>query len=112
VWADCTSKENPFGYLGTFTDDRLAVACTPEGGKLLRTPRFDADSSRQVRSASFILDSLGNLSGQMETRFSGWQYDNRDFLIREVRSEQLKKLPEVYSINNLEVEDFQIEQRK
>lgn len=112
VWADCTSKENPFGYLGTFTDDRLAVACTPEGGRLLRTPRFDPDSSRQVRSASFILDSLGNLSGQMETRFSGWQYDNRDFLIREVRSEQLKKLPEVYSINNLEVEDFQIEQRK
>ena len=112
VWADCTSKENPFGYLGTFTDDRLAVACTPEGGKLIRTPRFLTDSSRQVRNASFQIDSLGNLSGQMETRFSGWQYDNRDFLIREVRSEQLKKIPEIYNIDNMEVEDFHIRQHK
>lgn len=112
IWADCTSKENPFGYLGTFTDDRLAVACTPEGGKLVRTPRFDADSSRQLRNATFQLDSLGNLAGEMKTSFSGWQYDNRDFLIREVRAEQLKKIPEVYNIGNIEVLDFQINQHK
>lgn len=112
IWADCTSKENPFGYLGTFTDDRLAVACTPEGGKLIRTPRFHTDSSSQIRNASFQLDSLGNVSGQMETHFSGWQYDNRDFLIREVRTEQLKKIPEIYNIDNIEVEDFHLRQNK
>src|SRR5690606_16757883 len=75
VWVDCTSKVNPFGFLGTFTDDRLAVACTPDGGKLVRTPKFDAQTSQQVRAASFKLDSLGAIAGTMETVFDGWQYD-------------------------------------
>src|SRR5690606_12864102 len=112
VWVDCTSKENPFGYLGTFTDDRLAVACTPEGGKLVRTPKFEAQTSQQVRKASFKLDDKGSIYRKMETVFDGWQYDNRDFIIGEPISEQLKKVPEIYRIDNLVIESFEIDQEK
>jgi len=112
VWVDCTSKENPFGFLGTFTDDRLAVACTAEGGQLVRTPKFEGQTSQQVRKASFKLDDQGAVYGNIETVFDGWQYDNRDFVIGEPMTEQLKKVPEIYRIDNLEIESFKIDQEK
>jgi len=112
VWLDCTSKENPYGYLGTFTDDRLAIACTADGGKLVRTPAFESSTSQQVRIASFKLDSIGSIEGSMETTFKGWQYDNRDFLIGESLTEQLKKIPEIYRVDNIAVESFQLNQNK
>src|SRR5690606_38232877 len=112
VWVDCTSKENPFGYLGTFTDDRLAIACTEEGGKIIRTPKFDSATSQQVRSASFKLDSMGAISGTMKTVFDGWQYDNRDFIIGEPLTEQIKKIPEIYRIENIDVQTFNLNQDK
>lgn len=112
VWVDCTSKENPFGYLGTFTDDRLAVACTEDGGKLVRTPKFDSATSQQIRNASFKLDSIGAITGTMKTIFNGWQYDNREFIVGEPLTEQLKKIPEIYRIDNIEVQTLHINQDK
>ena len=112
TWVDCTSKTLPFGYLGDFTDDRLAVACTNQGGKLIRTPKLSTEENRQVRKAKFVIDENGDLAGEMNTAFEGWQYDNRETLLDEPYSEQLKKLPEIYSLNNLEIQAFKLEQNK
>ena len=112
TWVDCTSKENPFGYLGDFTDDRLALICTENGGKLIRTPKFTDEKSLQNRIASFEIDIEGNLSGDIVTTFAGSQYDNRASLINEPLTEQLKKFSDYYSIDNPEIQTFKITQDK
>ena len=112
TWVDCTSKENPFGYLGDFTDDRLALICTENGGKLIRTPKFTDEKSLQNRKAIFEIDAEGNLSGDIVTTFTGSQYDNRASLINEPLTEQLKKFSNYYNIDNPEISSFKITQDK
>jgi hypothetical protein len=112
TWLECTSQQIPFGFLSDFTDDRNVVACTPEGGKLLHTPVYTAADNKQIREATFTLDGAGQLTGEMVTRFEGTQYDNREYLVKEPLKEQVKMLKEVYPIENLDIQTFELKQDK
>ncbi len=112
TWLECTSQKIPFGFLGDFTDDRNVLACTPEGGKLLHTPKYTAQNNLQSRKAGFVINDKGELSGSMETSFMGTQYDNREGLISKSSMEQTKELNDIYPINNLEIEKFDFKQDK
>ncbi|WP_374164213.1 DUF3857 domain-containing protein [Arcticibacter sp. MXS-1] len=112
VWLECTDKKSPFGFLGYFTDDRLVLACTPQGGKILRTPKFASSDNLQVRKATFKLAENGDLSGKISTRFEGTQYDNHDELDGEPLKEQLKKIAELYPLPNLQVQTFDFRREK
>lgn len=112
TWVDCTSQTLPFGYLGDFTDDRSALACTPEGGKLMHTPKYTTEENLEKRKASFILNDAGELSGNMETVFKGADYDDRNSLIEEAQVERVKNIKKYYPINNLEIEKLEFKQDK
>lgn len=112
TWLECTSKEMPFGFLSDFTDDRNVVACTPDGGKLLHTPVYKATDNKQTRKADLVLNSDGELSGIMMTTFEGTQYDNRESLINEALTEQIKTLKEIYPIENLNIQSLDLKQDK
>ncbi|WP_257668260.1 DUF3857 domain-containing protein [Parapedobacter tibetensis] len=101
IWLECTNQRVPFGFLGSFTDDRTVWACTPEGGQLLRTPRFDEAESSQIRHAELVLDGDGNLSGKVETMFAAGQYDNHLEIAESSGMEQLKLLKETYDIDHI-----------
>lgn len=112
TWADCTSQTIPFGYLGDFTDDRWVLACTPEGGKLLHTPKYTSKDNLQNRKASFVINEAGELSGNMSTTFKGTYYDERDYLINEPKTEKDKILQRIYPINNMDIDNLDIKQDK
>ncbi len=112
TWLECTSKEIPFGFLGDFTDGRNVVACNEKGGQLMRTPEYKTIANLQTRNCSFSIDKNGLLSGKMETRFEGEQYDNREDLTGEPYQEQLKSLQQTYLIDNLNIKSFNLKQEK
>ena len=105
TWLECTSKETPFGFLGDFTDDRWVLACTADGGKLLHTPQYTADLSKQIRKATVSLNEQGELAGNMTTTFEGWQYENRPGVPGDI-SDEIKNAKKRYAINNLEIESL------
>ncbi|RZM22249.1 MAG: DUF3857 domain-containing protein [Pedobacter sp.] len=112
TWLECTSQESPFGYLGSFTDDRTVLACTAEGGKLLQTPSLTTAGNLQNRKAELKIENTGDVRGQMTTDFSGSQYDNNQRLINEPYAEQLKRLKDAYDIDNIDFADFKLVQKK
>lgn len=112
TWCDCTSQVLPFGYLGSFTDDRTVLACTPEGGKLLHTPRYTAANNLESRKADFVLNADGSLSGEMTTAFKGVKYEYRDYVIEQSQTERLKSIQEIYPITNLDIQKLEYKQDK
>jgi len=102
TWLECTSQKIPFGFLSDFTDDRLVLACTPQGGKLLHTPKLTAENNLQQRRADLQITKEGNITGAMKTVYSGAQYDNQIEILDKPLSEQNKMLKKSYSINNID----------
>lgn len=101
TWLECTSNKHPFGYLGDFTDDRLVLACTAEGGKVLRTAMYPSSSSLQSRKTLFKINKEGNLEGTLTTHFSGSQFENHFANMYNSLPDQKKQLKKYYDINNI-----------
>jgi len=112
TWLECTSQHLPFGFLSDFTDDRTVLACTPEGGKLMHTPKYHFKDNLVKRRADFVLNDTGDLSGSMETIFKGLEYDDREWIIAQAQTERIKGFKRYYSINNLDLKKLEYKQDK
>lgn len=112
TWLECTSQTSPFGFLGDFTDDRLVLACTENGGKILQTPILSAEKNLTQRSAELFVDENGNVKGKLNTSFKGAQYDNYEQLIAESPEEQLKSLKRLYDLDNINFSNVKFNQLK
>lgn len=112
TWLECTSKTLPFGFLSDFTDDRLVVACTASGGKLLKTPKYAYKDNTQIRTANFSITANGTLTGDIHTVFSGCQYDNHIELNNLSEEKKEKLLLEKYTYPRMEVLDVRFKVNK
>ena len=112
TWLECTNQKIPFGFLGDFTDDRTVLAFTPDGGKLMHTPKYATDDNLEKRKASLTLNENGELSGHMETIFKGTDYDDREEIIDGTQTERIKDIKKYYPINNMEIKKLEYQQDK
>jgi transglutaminase-like putative cysteine protease len=106
VWLECTSQKSPFGFLGSFTDDRDALLLGPEGGKLVHTPVYGKNVNSIVRNMNIYVDSAGSASVIMKTRYSGLMYEKVNDLLDLSPEKQKEELIERYSIPGLKVVSF------
>jgi len=65
VWLDCTSHDNPFDFLGSFTDDRQVIQITEQGGEIVRTPRYSVEDNTTSFSGSIKMDDSGDVSTEL-----------------------------------------------
>lgn len=112
TWLECTSQDAPFGHLGSFTDDRWVLACTKDGGKLMKTPKFEALTSLQIRNAKLSLNKSGTVKGAVNTTFKGSQFDNHSYLMSKSVVEREKALKYIYDINNIEFSEIALSANK
>jgi len=104
VWLECTSQTDAFGYMGTFTGNRHALLLTPEGGRLVATPRYGAQANRQQRRTDLWLDAAGGAKATVRTRRLGLAQDRYAQLLHEADPEEQKK----YVSNRLHLSHFTI----
>lgn len=75
VWLECTSQKNPFGYMGSSTANRKALAITETGAAPVRTPVYSEKQNVQKRNANVVLDIQGNGKAEVVTTYSGLMYE-------------------------------------
>ncbi len=90
VWLECTSRAMPFNFLGDFTDDRHVLLATEGGGELIRTPSYDFDVSKQMRTIEVWIDKNNLGKATVKTEYTGLQFDEVLGYVDE-SAEKLKK---------------------
>lgn len=101
-WIDCTSQTNPFGFVGDFTDDRLALVVTPEGGKIVKTVSYLNEENHQKTIVKYKIESNGSISANVNIDTKGIQYDDRFYLANETQEDIVKYYKSYWdNINNL-----------
>ena len=79
TWLECTSPDMPAGYLGGFTANRKVLLITPEGGKVIKTPAYGAESNVLTRFAECTLNEKDELVANIRYNYMGayWEDENR-----------------------------------
>ncbi len=113
VWLECTSQTDDAGYTGSFTGDRYSLLVTPEGGKLVPTPRFAALDNKQLRSVQVKLNAQGSGTGEAFTQYQGIQHEEHNQVILNYKPEdQLKWLYKNTQIPAFEIKKYSLEKVK
>ncbi len=104
IFLECTSQNSPFGYQGTFTDDRDVLIVKPDGGEIVRTTIYEDSGNSQTAKGSYVLSSTGDFSGEIKIVSSGTQF-NRKMRIQNDSPEQKESYYKEYwdNINNLKL---------
>ena len=106
IWLECTSQQQPFGYLGSFTDDRHVLLVDENGGKLVKTPAYGKNVNVQIRSAKIRIDGNGNALVNIKTDFKGLKYESREYEIEKSVKDQKKFLHRVYDLSGMKLKSF------
>lgn len=77
IWLECTSQDNPFAYLGTFTDNRDVLVINEKGqGEIAKTTEYGIKDNRCDRKISINMDPQGKLHTKISTRYSGLFFED------------------------------------
>jgi transglutaminase-like putative cysteine protease len=114
LWLECTSQTNPFGYMGSFTGDRMALAITDHGAKIVTTPRYPGEINTQLRTAEVTLSFSGDAQAHVVTSYSGLQYenDNLHFILGNQFDKQKEWIQENTNIPSFDIASFKITNHK
>ncbi|MCV9929252.1 DUF3857 domain-containing protein [Flavobacterium sp. LS1R49] len=104
IWLECTSQDDPFGYQGTFTDDRNVLIIKPEGGEIVRTTIYEDKNNTQISKGNYSLSEEGNLSGFITIVSQGSQY-NKKTTVEKMQPTDKEAYYKSYwdNINNLKI---------
>lgn len=113
LFLECTSQQNPFGYNGSFTDDRdVLVVEGPNGGYLKHTNIYDGDKNKTQTKTTISLD--WNLNGKFvqKTKYTGVATDNIRFLMLAKTDRQKDFLQRKNTISQLKIDNFNFNETK
>ncbi len=104
TWFECTSDELTPGDLSSFTENRLVLLLTPQGGQLVSTPTATAVKNRTTTIAQAKLDAEGSLELDYRRRLRGYaNSDARQLLNHAPSTEWEKWLRESTPLPNFEL---------
>lgn len=110
TWLECTSQDTPYGYIGSFTDDRDALIITPEGGKIVRTKVYDTNENTQQNISRVKIHSDGSVDAHLSRISQGLQYEDKYLLPKKKRDEIDEFYKKQWShINGFSLDNFEFD---
>jgi len=111
IWLENTSNYLPSGYLGTFTQDKVALLVNGGESRLIRTPRMTNDQVLCRREYRYNVDRDGSAIVTSNWDLGGDQFEQFRFLKRNQSDEKLKETLEGMLGSNEHLEEWSISQK-
>lgn len=105
IWLECTSQTNPFGYLGSFTDDRNALCINDQGGFLVRTPKYEFEDSKVMSRIDMVLDEDQTLQGTIHAHYTNVYREKVIHQLANSKKDQIDFIQKRLDISGLDVVD-------
>ena len=105
LWFECTSQTVAPGYMGAEVGNRKALLIADDGGHIVNTPTYTPEDNRQIRTVSATIDSVGNLTADLITNYTGIQQDIPHALIHELN----KDIRDKYLNDELGLPTYQVD---
>ncbi len=113
IWLECTSQDDPFGYLGTTTDDRDVLVVKPNGSEIVRTQNYLDNENSQISKSNFEILADGSIKGLTQIESRGSQYANKVRLEKFVPVETERFYKNYWSnISNLDLLETKFDNNK
>lgn len=113
IWLECTSQDSPFGYQGTFTDDRDVLIMKPEGGVIMRTKIYQDKDNIQRSKGKYTLSQTGDFSGNIVIVSEGSQYNQKSAIENFQPTEKEAYYKNYWdNINNLKIDKMTLSNDK
>jgi len=110
LFLECTSPYKPYGHIGSFTDNRLALILGETGGTLIRT-RIYKPEENIISSKCFVkLDEEGSGFTNTVTSYSGVHFDGIKELSVQSNDKIKKVLYSQVNISNYVITSFSFDQ--
>ena len=112
IWLECTSQSQACGFMGNFTNDRMALLVSPEGGKIVHTPKYDEKVNFIHKKGTVKVGLEGEATTEATIIYSGIKQDIASQL-SEVNADTRKKyVYETLKIDNATINDMSFSRRK
>jgi hypothetical protein len=106
TWLECTSMTQPFGKLGSFTENRYALLVAEDGGKLVRTPKSKDVDNQFNSEVHLTLDADGGAKAQIKILSTGTYRDDYIGLMYLKTDEQKERVIRMLNMKQPSVFDF------
>lgn len=112
-WLECTSQDIPFGFLGTFTDDRKVLVIDETGGKIKTTDAYYAKENYQKTDANISIAENGNLNLDIDILSKGTQFNNKYSLDEKSKKQIVDTYKSYYGyLKNINIKAFDFKSLK
>lgn len=93
IWVECTNTNYIAGYLGSFTENRLALLCTETGGHLVKTPEYGKGKTFLYRTAKLNYNNTSKRQDLLlKNSYSGLFQDELYHSLKTQSKEELDKV--------------------
>jgi len=103
IWLETTSQRVLAGYMGTFTDDRLAMVIFEDTSRLMRTPSLEKNLL-QGRSEVTMIGKEARI--KIRQKYHGLFFDQTSGMINAEQQERKKTVENIFSVPHMVLDNF------
>lgn len=115
IWLECTSQSQPFGFQGSFTDDRTVLAISENKAEIVTTKVYNESSNKQKTQSNIILSTDGSFKAKLQVTSEGMELDEKLFLSHYSTEDKTKYYKKRFSdIGNMNIvkQSFDLNKRR